>query len=242
MSVGECAFTPPPARMPGLDRLGDPPKAFGRNFAQEPVLPSRRHAMEPNSQPIPSQPEGQPLRQDWLDEVARRRLPPHEAARWRRELARSRRPAEARCLDEELALNDALDALPRRPISADFTARVLSEIRSSPGTESLASRWAHRLRQLGAALAIPGPGDLLRSTLRPATIALAVLAVSLSWGWDRLQVRRHGAMARTAAEWSGAASMPGVAVLQDFEAIRLLETRSAPDDVALLQVLRDDMP
>jgi hypothetical protein len=33
-----------------------------------------------------------------------------------------------------------------------------------------------------------------------------------------------------------------VAVLQDFEAIRLLETRSAPDDVALLQVLRDDMP
>lgn len=203
--------------------------------------------MEPNSQPIPSQPEGQPLREDWLDEVARRRLPAAEAARWRRELARSSRPAEARCLEEELALNHLLDTLPRRPVSPDFTARVLSDIRSSPETESLGSRWAHRVRQWWAALVIPGPMDLLRSIplrsiLRPATIAWAVLAVSLSWGWDSLQVRRHGAMARTAAEWSGAASMPGVAVLQDFEAIRLLETRSAPDDVALLQVLRDDMP
>jgi len=198
--------------------------------------------MEPSSQPIPSHPEGQPLHRDWLDEVARRRLPASEAARWHRELARSSRPAEAKCLQEELALNELLDALPPRRASADFTARVLSEVGASGGTESLGARWLHRVRQLGSAIAVPGPGELLRWILRPATIALAVLAVSLSWGWDRLQVRRHGSMARTAAEWSGAASMPGVAVLQDFEAIRLLETRSAPDDVALLQVLRDDMP
>jgi hypothetical protein len=39
-----------------------------------------------------------------------------------------------------------------------------------------------------------------------------------------------------------AAEMPGVAVLQDFEAVQWLETRSAPDDVALMQALREDAP
>jgi hypothetical protein len=78
--------------------------------------------------------------------------------------------------------------------------------------------------------------------ISPAAIALVALAFSLNWGWQRVQVHRHGAMARTAAEWSSAAAMPGVAALQDFEAIQWLETRSAPDDVALLQLLREDVP
>lgn len=201
--------------------------------------------------PAPGQPRGRPLREDWLDEVARRRMPADEAAHWRLEL--SGRPSEARCLDEELALNALLDALPRPSASPGFTDGVLREIRSNPAREPARSRWVAQIEGVFRGWfrgGLPpqdgfGPSDLLRWMARPATsvlAVLAVLAVSLSWGWDRLQVQRHGAMARTAAEWSGAAAMPGVAVLQDFEAIRLLETRSAPDDVALLQVLRDEAP
>lgn len=183
-----------------------------------------------------------PLNQDWLDEVARRRLTAEEAARWRRQL--SERPAEVRRLDEELALNRILESLPRPSASSNFTALVLSGIQESPHQESGISRWWIQgfSRAGGGARLFSGMlGRLWRHSI-PIAVALVCVAIPLNWGWQRVQVHRHGAMARTAAELSVAAAMPGVAVLQDFEAVQLLETRSAPDDAALLQALRDEAP
>lgn len=185
-----------------------------------------------------------PLNQDWLDEVTRRRLPADEAAQWRRQL--SERPSEARRLEEELALNHLLDSQPKPRASTDFTARVLSGIQESPERESGISRWFSwgGFSRNFSSLELVGYGvhRLLRVFSVPVTVALVALAVSLTWGWERVQIHRHGAMARTAAELSVAAAMPGVAVLQDFEAVQLLETRSAPDDVTLMQALREDAP
>lgn len=80
-----------------------------------------------------------PLNQDWLDEVAQRRLSADEAAQWRRQL--SERPLEARRLEEELALNHLLDSQPKPRVSTNFTARVLSDIQESPQQESRISKW-----------------------------------------------------------------------------------------------------
>lgn len=190
-----------------------------------------------------------PLNQDWLDEVTRRRLTAVEADRWRRELAGRRdsagRPAEARRLDEELALNDLLDAMPRPVASSNFATRVLAEIDQLPGQESALARVWSITSGLGIRI-VSWPFRPFRSaswaSVTASLVGLVALAASLSWGWERARVHRHGAMARTAAELSVAAAMPGVAILQDFEAVQLLETRSAPDDVALLQALREDSP
>ena len=203
-----------------------------------------------------------PLNEDWLDEIARRRWSAAEADRWRRAL--SERPTEARRFEEEMALNQLLDAVPPTRASSNFTARVLADIGRSPKQDSrILLAW--RRAWASIAYRIPGRGParetigaratgsafrrwfalrslIFRSLISPAAIALVALAFSLNWGWQRVQVHRHGAMARTAAEWSSAAAMPGVAALQDFEAIQWLETRSAPDDVALLQLLREDVP
>ena len=183
-----------------------------------------------------------PLNQDWLDEVAQRRLSADEAAQWRRQL--SERPLEARRLEEELALNHLLDSQPKPRVSTNFTARVLSDIQESPQQESRISKWwAEGIARVWNGVRFFS-GIVRRIWARsiPIAVALVCVAIPLNWGWQRVQVHRHRTMARTAAELSVAAAMPGVAVLQDFEAVQLLETRSAPDDVTLMQALREDVP
>jgi hypothetical protein len=59
-------------------------------------------------------------------------------------------------------------------------------------------------------------------------------------GWNRFEVRRHGVLARQAAEISLAAGAPGVAVFGDFEAVRLLSTPVSSDDMDLMEALRTD--
>lgn len=183
-----------------------------------------------------------PLNQDWLDEVAQRRLTADEAAQWRRQL--SERPLEARRLEEELALNHLLDSQPRPRVSSNFTARVLSDLQKSPEQESGISRWWTQsvVRVSNGVRFFSGIAGRIWAHSIPIVVALVCVAIPLNWGWQRVQVHRHGTMARTAAELSVAAAVPGVAVLQDFEAVQLLETRSAPDDVTLMQALREEAP
>jgi anti-sigma factor RsiW len=183
-----------------------------------------------------------PLNQDWLDEVAQRRLTAEEAAQWRRLL--SERPSEARRLEEELALNQLLDSRSRPVVSSNFTARVLSGIQESPEQESGISRWwAQGVARVWSVVRFfSGTVGRIWAHSIPIAVAVVCVAIPLNWGWQRVQVHRNGTMARTAAELSVAAAMPGVAVLQDFEAVQLLETRSAPDDVTLMQALREDVP
>jgi hypothetical protein len=211
-----------------------------RNFPGRLVLTQGRARMD------------SPLNQDWLEEVAQRRLTAAEAARWRRELRRElvKRPAEARRLEEELALNSLLDSLPRPLASSNFTARILSEIQELPEQESGITRWwawCVSRAQNGVGFwsgARFWSEKICRVWVQsiPIVVAVVCVAIPLNWGWQRVQTHRHGTMARTAAELSVAAAMPGVAVLQDFEAVQLLETRSAPDDVTLLQALREEAP
>ena len=183
-----------------------------------------------------------PLNQDWLDEVAQRRLTADEAAQWRWQL--SERPSEARRLEEELALNHLLDSQPRPRVSSNFTARVLSDLQESPEQKSWISRcWTQGVVRVSNGVQFfSGIAGRIWAHSIPLVVALVCVAIPLNWGWQRVQVHRHGTMARTAAELSVAAAMPGVAVLQDFEAVQLLETRSAPDDVTLMQALREDVP
>ena len=167
-----------------------------------------------------------PLNNDWLDEAARRRVGPEEAARWRRELAS--RPAEVRRLDEELALNEALDRSPAPRPSSNFTARVLDEIGRDPRRESFLGRLFHRFGTVRLPL---------------ARLAFAgTAAVALVVGWHRFEARQNVLLARNAAEISEAVSVPGVAVLRDFEAVQLLDTKSSPDDVDLIGALRENEP
>lgn len=141
-------------------------------------------------------------------------------------------------------MNGLMDSLPRPKASGNFTSRVLSEIEESPERESGISRgwaWCVSRARHGVRFFWGGIGRIWAESI-PIAVAVVCVAIPLNWGWRRVQVHRHGAMARTAAELSVAATMPGVAVLQDFEAVQLLETRSAPDDVALMQALREEVP
>lgn len=167
-----------------------------------------------------------PLNNDWLDEVARRRISPEEAARLRRELAT--RPAELRRLEAELVLNAAMEGAPAPKASSNFTHRVWEEIDRDPKRESFFGR-------LFANFKLP--------RFSVAKLAFAgTAAVALVFGWHRLEVRHNVVLARNAAEISEAASVPGVAMLRDFEAIQLLDTKSTPDDVDLIEALRENEP
>jgi hypothetical protein len=169
-----------------------------------------------------------PLNQDWLEEAARRRISAEEAARWRRELAA--RPDEVRRLSRELALNDLLDGRPRPAVSTNFTSRVLAEIDQD---SRRGSRFALRLGRL-----LSGLASLRLPIPRLALVATACAALLI--GWNRFEVRRHGVLARQAAEISLAAGSPGVAVFGDFEAVRLLSTPVSSDDMDLMEALRTD--
>lgn len=172
-----------------------------------------------------------PMNQDWLDEVARRRPTPEEAAEWRRSLAS--RPREAGRLEEELALNALLDGLPRPEASPGFAGGVLAAIDREERRPGL-------LERLGGWVF---PGFL---PARIAVLATACLAVAFGWsqfeGLRQGRARLHANLAQEAAEVSFAAAVPGVSVFADYDAVRLLNTPVAADDMDLMEALRSDAP
>jgi hypothetical protein len=170
-----------------------------------------------------------PLNQDWLEEAARRRVSPQEASRWRSELAS--RPRELRRLEEELALNALLDGTPRPGVSSRFTAEILESIDRDSAPKSAFHRWVSQL----AAFRVSIPQFSL-----PRLALAGTACAALAFGWNRVEVRRHGILARQAAEITVAAGVPGVAVFGDFEAVRLLSTPVTADDTDLMEALRSD--
>lgn len=160
-----------------------------------------------------------PENNDWLNEVEGRRLTAEERATLRRELAG--RPRELARLDEELALNELLDSQPVPRAASNFTARVMAEIaaETARAERSRAHRWScFRLPRLVFA----------------ATVALAV-----TLGWSQMRRHHRTELAASVSEVSLAAAVPGVEVLQDFEAIRSFRTAAQPGDVALLAALNE---
>ncbi len=155
---------------------------------------------------------------DWLDEVARRRLTAAEAESLRRDLAQS--PREQARLAEELALNRLMDELPKPAASSNFASRVVAAIEAeSAKSERVAHPWS---RMLWPRLAW----------------AFAVLTLGLV-GWWQMQGVARARLAASVAEVSRAAAVPGVEVLQDFDAIRSFQTTAQPGDVALLAALTE---
>lgn len=160
------------------------------------------------------------MNDDWMDEVAGRRLSPHERERRREALAAS--PAERRRLERELALNDLLDAhRPAPPVSSNFTARVMAEVRR----EAAAPRRSH------------GLVDWVRAVLTPRTVAFASLALMMGAGWWGIDSGRQSRLARGATEVVRVSEGVHPSALADFEAVRHLDTRAKADDDALIVAL-----
>lgn len=161
-----------------------------------------------------------PDSEDWLDDIQGRRLPPEAVEQLRKELAS--RPRERQRLEEELALNRALDSLPCPEVSSNFLAQVEARI-----VWSEAEQPRHRSglwQWLGAF-----------HWARPlATVAVALVAVA---GWWQFRVHERSTLAGNLAAVSRVAGMPGIDSLQDFEAVQLLRTTAQPGDVELLAAL-----
>jgi hypothetical protein len=172
-----------------------------------------------------------PMNEDWLDEVVRRRPTPEEAAAWRRSLAS--RPREARRLEEELALNALLDGLPKPESSPRFAEGVLAAVDREGREPALFGR----LR------------DLVFPPFLPARLAVLTTAcLAVAFGWSQYGASRatrahlHAHLAQEAAQVSFAAAVPGVSVFADYDAVRLLSTPVAADDMDLMEALRSDAP
>ncbi|HRI13723.1 MAG TPA: hypothetical protein PLX89_12045 [Verrucomicrobiota bacterium] len=158
--------------------------------------------------------------QDWLDQVQAGQLTPEVVDQLRRELRA--RPAEAARLEDELSLNAALGSLPPAPVSSNFVARVMAEIEREQisATRRSVPWWtrAVRIRILGTAT------------------AAALFAMALG-GWWQTRLHHRQALAASVSAVSGAAAVPGVEWLQDFDAIQLLRTSAQPSDVELIAAL-----
>lgn len=163
-----------------------------------------------------------PESRDWLDEVECRRLTPEEIRRLRQDL--SARPREAARLAEELALNALLDGGPRPEPASNFTSRVLAAVAAAePRRDRAASGLSGWLRSLRLA--------------RVAAFATTLAVVTVAW-WQ-VQGHRRGVMAASVVEVTQVAAVPGVEVLENFEAIRLLRTTAQPGDVEVLLALSE---
>lgn len=161
--------------------------------------------------------------QDLMDKAMAGRLSPEEEQRWSALLAQ--RPE----LEEEIALGDALQALPKPPsVSSNFTALVMREIqrdnitdRSKPWFSWL--RWPTLARitatavvALGIALTVQHQREAQRTEVAAQTIANGVKIVAPSISTQPESV---------------------LTVLKDFEAIRRLP--APPVDENLLAALSE---
>ena len=152
-----------------------------------------------------------------------------EAAQLRRLTAEEEAKARAYLLahpeaqtiwDEEIALNQLLGQLPPVPVPSNFTARVLQAVTRDEQARAAGAheRWRAWLRAWTP----------LKAT---AAGSVAVLVALLTYHQNQLSARTE--LARGLATFSQAAMVPGVEVLQDFDAIRLLSQLPQDVDVEL---------
>lgn len=157
--------------------------------------------------------------EDWLDEVERRRLTAEECAGLRQDLCG--RPRELARLDQELALNKLLDGRAGHRASGNFTRRVMDAIALDEAATERARAGRRRWLWL------------------PRFALTAALLLAVGAGWWQFRSSRRSQIAAGVVAVSRAAAIPGVEVLQDFEAIRSFRTAAQPGDVALLAALNE---
>ncbi|MBI2928654.1 MAG: hypothetical protein HYY24_23570 [Verrucomicrobia bacterium] len=153
-----------------------------------------------------------------LEAAQRRRLTAEEEASARAYLLEH--PEAQVVWDDELALSQLLGQLPPAPVPSNFTTRVLQAVAReehavAAGAHARWRAWLRAWTPLKAA----------------AAGSVAVLVVLLAYQQNRLSARTE--LARNLATFSQAAMVPGVEVLQDFDAIRLLSQLPQEVDVEL---------
>lgn len=121
--------------------------------------------------------------------------------------------------DEEIGLNQLLDRMPEAPVPSNFTALVLDEAR----------------RQSASPVSRPFLGELWARLFANPAVGIAWVAVMVCLGWLAVeQAQTHSEWRRNSelAAFFKAAAPSDPAMLQDFDAIRLL-----PEDEDLFAVL-----
>lgn len=161
-----------------------------------------------------------PERHDWRETILSGRADPETVQRLRSDLRGT--PAEAAELEDELALNRLLNALPPPPVPSNLASRVIQQVELESRRPAPRSRWLQALR-------LP-----LRWT---APVALAAALALAFTGWWQVRSRDRRNLAESLATVSRVTAVPGVEVFEDFDAIRLLPTSTQPGDVELIAAL-----
>jgi anti-sigma factor RsiW len=159
--------------------------------------------------------------QQLLATSRRRALTPDEQARAETWLALH--PEARAAWEEERRLDELLRRLPDAPMSSNFTAQVLAQVRrETAAKEQAGARSGGWLRWL------PRPGLAL-------TAAILVLLPLVLW---KLRVQQRAQLAASVQTLSGVAAVPTVEMLADFEAIMRLSRLPANSDAGVLTALQ----
>jgi anti-sigma factor RsiW len=155
----------------------------------------------------------------WEAVLRGRRLSTSEEEALEARLART--PGMPERLEDELALNQALERLPDAPVSSNFTAQVL-----------LAVQREQRRRETRPARPWWSEIFSLRWGRRLAFAGLVLGATFLV-----MQQQRQSAREELARQFQGLEGVPSIEALQDFEAIRRLGGEAGSVDEELLNSL-----
>lgn len=153
--------------------------------------------------------KNEPVSNPFLEASWRRKLSPEEELELRAWLLGQ--PEAQADWELEIALTERLNQLRDAPVSNNFTRRVLESI-------------ARERRSRGAP--VPGAGRWWRRWLPRAAVAGVVVSGTLLG----FQHHRRVEYARSVAAFSQVASVPGPAVLENFEAIRAMSQQPLADE------------
>ena len=142
-------------------------------------------------------------------------------------------PAAAADWEDDDALDRGLAALPDVPVSPDFNARVMAEVRREAGHRSTAPVQSVGTRS--NVVRFPGFSRMLNPLAAAAVVALLIGGSALVWRQQR--DLRHAAMAESLAKFSDTTAVPGVEVLRDFAAIQRLSQTLVSGDEELAAAL-----
>jgi hypothetical protein len=122
--------------------------------------------------------------------------------------------------EAEAVMNEALGQLADAPVPSNFTARVLQTLERESAAESR-RRW--------------GRWQLwVRWRWLPRMAVAAVVLVAGLFSYEQAtRAARRAEYAKSVAAVSDVASLPGPEVLKDFDAIRVSNPSSAPDEELL---------
>ncbi len=118
----------------------------------------------------------------------------------------------------ERSLNTALHQLPDAPVPANFTARLMQSIELEERKTMRESSWWSFARPWSWAL---------RGAFASVVLAAGLLA------YHQVQVQQRQELARSVTAVSEVVSMPGPDILQDFEAIRVMNAAPVADEELL---------